>query len=517
MPDTTSNTKRIAKNTMLLYFRMLLTMLVSLYTSRVVLNAIGVEDYGIYNVVGGVVAMFGILSGSLSNAISRFITFELGKGDLDKLKRIFCTSVNIQVILIALITILLETIGIWFLNNKMVIPEERLAAANWVFQFSVITFALNLLSVPYNAVIIAHEKMSAFAYISIIDCTLKLIVAFIIAYNPFDRLVFYGLLIMIVGLINRMMYAIYSKRHFEEATYRMIFDKELMKEMFGFAGWNMLGTGAYIFNTQGVNLVTNIYFGVTTNAARAVVTQVEAAIKQFVTNFTTAINPQITKSYASGDMNYLYNLVCKSSKFSYLIMLFFAVPFMYETETIMQLWLKNYPLEAPSFLRLSLFGTMVDLLGNSPAIAAWATGNIKRYYIYVSTVGCLVFPISWIAFALGMPAYITYIIFLIVYLFVLLIKLYIIKGLLNFPVSKYYKEVLGVVLLTTTVSFVLPGVVYILIPKSLISSFVVMAVSCISVAIAVYLLGLSKTEKTKIRVWIVNKILKSHNVNQTIY
>ena len=200
--------------------------------------------------------MFGILSGSLSAAISRFITFELGKGDFEKLKRIFCTSVNIQIILIAIITVLMETVGIWFLNAKMVIPEERLAAANWVFQFSVVTFALNLLSVPYNAVIIAHEKMSAFAYISIIDCTLKLVVAFIIAYNPFDKLVYYGLLIMIVGAINRSIYAIYCKRHFEEATYRMIFDKGLMKEMFGFAGWNFFGNGAYMFNTQGVNLIT---------------------------------------------------------------------------------------------------------------------------------------------------------------------------------------------------------------------------------------------------------------------
>ncbi|MBR4324560.1 MAG: lipopolysaccharide biosynthesis protein [Bacteroidales bacterium] len=509
---TSSNTSRIAKNTLLLYFRMLLTMGVSLYTSRVILSALGVEDYGIYNVVGGVVAMFGILSGSLSSAISRFITFELGKGNLDKLKRIFCTSVNIQIILIAIITILMETIGIWFLNNKMVIPEGRLAAANWVFQFSVITFALNLLSVPYNAVIIAHEKMSAFAYISIIDCTLKLIVAFIIAYNPFDRLVYYGLLIMIVGLINRMMYAIYSKKHFEEATYRMIFDKGLMKEMFGFAGWNALGTGAYVFNTQGVNLVTNIFFGAATNAARAVATQAETAIKQFVTNFTTAINPQITKSYAAGDMEYLYNLVCKGSKFSYLIMLFFAVPFMFETETIMQLWLNNYPPEAPLFLRLSLFGTMVDLLGNSPAVATWATGNVRRYYIYVSAVGCLVFPLSWLAFALGMSAYTSYIIFLIVYVAVLFTKLYIIKGLMNFPVAKYYRDVLLVVVYTTAAAFVIPGIICHYMPQGLLYSLVMIAICCISVGLCIYLLGLSSVERMKINDLAKQRIAKIKKV-----
>lgn len=488
-------------------------MLVSLYTSRVVLNVLGIEDYGIYNVVGGVVAMFSILSASLSAAISRFITFELGKGDIDKLKRIFCTSVNIQILLIGIVVILMETIGIWFLNSKMVIPEERLAAANWVFQFSVVAFTLNLLSTPYNAVIIAHERMSAFAYISIIDCTLKLIVAFIIAYSPFDKLVYYGLLIMIVGFINRMMYAVYSKKHFEEATYRFIFDKGLMKEMFGFAGWNFFGNGAYVFNTQGVNLVTNIYFGVTTNAARAVATQVETAIKQFVTNFTTAVNPQITKSYAAGNLNETYSLVCLSSKFSYLIMLFFAVPFMFETETIMRLWLVNYPPEAPIFLRLSLFGTMFDLLGNSPAVAAWATGNIKKYYIYVASVGCLVFPLAWISFAVGMPAYTSYIIFLIVYIFVLFTKLHIIKRLINFPVKQYYKDVLAVVLITTAVSFVLPGVVYMLMPRTLLYSFVVMIVSVISVATATYFLGLSMTERNKICSWVKKIIKKDSNAN----
>lgn len=501
-----SNSKRIARNTLLLYFRMLITMCVGLYTSRVVLNALGVEDYGIYNVVGGVVAMFSILSASLSAAISRFITFELGKGDLEKLKRIFCTSVNIQIILIGIVVILMETIGIWFLNCKMVIPEERLTAANWVFQFSVVTFSLNLLSAPYNAVIIAHEKMSVFAYISIIDCILKLIVALIIAYNPFDRLVYYGLLIMICGLINRSMYAIYSKRNFEEASYKLVFDRGLMKEMFGFAGWNMLGTGAYVFNTQGVNLVTNIFFGVTTNAARAVSTQAEAAIKQFVTNFTMALNPQITKSYAARDMNYLYNLVCKGSKFSYLIMLFFAVPFMFEAEVIMQLWLKNYPPEAPLFLRLSLFGTMIDLLGNSPAVAAWATGNIKRYYIFVSVVGSLVFPISWLAFALGMPAYISYVVFLIIYVAVLFTKLYIIKGLMNFPVRKYYKEVLIVVVYTTLAAFVIPGIVRYHMPQGLIYSMSMIFICFVSVGLSIYVLGLSTSERNKIKNVVIEKI-----------
>ena len=219
-----------------------------------------------------------------------------------------------------------------------------------------------------------------------------------------------------------------------------------------------------------------------------------------------ALNPQITKSYAAGDMNYLYNLVCKGSKFSYLIMLFFAVPFMFEAEVIMQLWLKNYPPEAPLFLRLSLFGTMIDLLGNSPAVAAWATGNIKRYYIFVSVVGSLVFPISWLAFALGMPAYISYVVFLIIYVAVLFTKLYIIKGLMNFPVRKYYKEVLIVVVYTTLAAFVIPGIVRYHMPQGLIYSMSMIFICFVSVGLSIYVLGLSTSERNKIKNVVIEKI-----------
>ena len=259
MENTSTNNKRIAKNTLLLYFRMLFMMAVSLYTSRVVLNALGVEDFGIYNVVGGVVAMFSMLSGSLSSAITRFITYELGAGNRENLVKIFSSSVTIQIGLAVLIILLAEAVGVWFLNVKMNIPDARMVAANWVFQFSILTFAINLISVPYNASIIAHERMSAFAYISILEAIGKLAIAFLIVISPMDKLIFYAILMCAVALVVRFAYGAYCKKHFEECTYHFIFDKDLLKRMFGFAGWNFIGATSAVLRDQGGNVVINLF------------------------------------------------------------------------------------------------------------------------------------------------------------------------------------------------------------------------------------------------------------------
>ena len=320
MTDHSANNKRIVKNTLLLYGRMLLMMVLSLFTSRVVLNALGVEDYGIYNVVGGVVAMFSILSSSLSSAISRYITFELGKGNIEKLKKVFCTAINVQLIIIIIITILLETIGLWFLNYKMVIPDDRMIAANWVFQFSVLTFAITLWSVPYNASIIAHEKMEAFAYISIFDALAKLGIAYLILKNPIDRLVYYGFLILLAGLVQRFLYTYYCKKHFEECRYRFVFDKEITKEMFGFAGWNFIGASSAVLRDQGGNVIMNLFFGAGVNAARGIAMSVNSAVVGFVTNFMMALNPQITKNYAQGNYDYMFRLVFQGARLSFYIL-----------------------------------------------------------------------------------------------------------------------------------------------------------------------------------------------------
>lgn len=500
------NNRRIAKNTLLLYFRLLITMGVGLYTSRVVLNALGVNDYGVYNVVGGVVAMFSLFTNSLSAAISRFFAFALGKQDEKKLSSVFSTSLSIQLIMAMVVVFVAEFLGFFFLD-RLNIPLTRINTAHWVFHFAVLSFAINIVSVPYNAAIVAHEKMSAFAYISILEALLRLVIAFLILISPFDKLLTYSLLMVVVSIIIRATYGIYCRVHFQECRYRFYFDRVMLKEMSGFAGWNFFGNGAYLFNTQGVNIVTNIFFGVATNAARGITNQVEGVVKQFVTSFTTAINPQITKSYAAGNLDYMHSLICRGAKFSYLLMLFFVVPLMFETEMVMGLWLKNYPPEAPLFLKLSLVGTMFDMLGNSTANAAWATGNIKRYYIIVSSVGCLVFPLSWICFALGGGAFFSYIIFAVIYAIVMLVKVYIIKDLVKFPVKRFFLDVLFKIIPTTILAFILPFITYYCLKDyGLYRFFVMICVSIISVGFSIFALGLTKGERDTIFKTIKEKL-----------
>lgn len=507
-----NNNKRIAKNTLLLYVRMLFTMAVSLFTSRVILNTLGVEDYGINNVVGGIVTMFSVLSGSLSSSISRFITFELGKGNIERLKTIFSTGVNIQLGMSVLIIIIAEAVGIWFLNAKMNIPTDRMVAANWVFQCAILTFVLNLLSVPYNAAIIAHEKMSAFAYISVAEVSLKLIIVYMLMISPFDRLETYAVLLLLVGAVIRFIYGYYCKRHFEECTYHFVFDKPVLKEMTGFAGWNFLGNGAYMLNTQGVNILMNLYFGVAVNAARGIATQVDAALKQFVNNFTTAVNPQITKSYAQGDLDYMHKLVCRSAKFSAFLMMFFAVPIILETNTILTIWLKTVPDYAVIFLQWIIISSFMDtVLANSLVTSMFATGKIKRYQIIVTTVGCLVFPLSWIAFKLGFEPQVGYILYFIIYTILLFVRLYLLKDMVKLPVMMYIREVLYKLAPIIVVCFAIPGILILTMDAGWLRLILVCLLSVLVTAVSEYFIGLSNKEKNfvaeKIKL-VIGKIKK---------
>lgn len=489
------NSKRIAKNTLLLYIRLIFTMAVGLFTSRVILATLGVEDYGVYNVVAGFVLMFSFFTSSLGAAISRFLTYELGKGENVRLQRIFSTSVNVQLLLSIVILILAEAIGIWFVNNKLNIPADRLYAANWTFQCAIIAFILNLISVPYNAAIIAHERMSAFAYISILEVTLKLAIVYVLYISPIDKLITYSILFACVGLVIRLVYGGYCRKHFSECRYQAVIDKPMLKEITGFAGWNLLGSGAYLFNTQGVNIVMNLFFGVTVNAARGIATQVEGVVRQFVTNFTTALNPQITKSYATGNMEYMYTLVCRGAKYSYFLMLVLAVPFMFEADIILKLWLDNVPEYTSIFLRLTMIGALCDILGNSTANACWATGKVKKYYLWVGSIGSLVFFISYALFKMGFPAYTSYIVFIVIYAILIFIKLYIIKGLIDFPVVMFYKETLLRILPVTVFTFVITSFVYLTLEESIGRMLLMTLLSTFTLGISIFLLGLEQSEK----------------------
>lgn len=496
MPNTQSNNKRIAKNTLLLYGRMLLMMVISLYTSRVILNALGVEDYGIYNVVGGVVAMFSILSNSLSAAISRFITFELGKGNIDKLKRVFCTSLNVQFILIAIITILLETVGLWFMNYKMVIPAERLVAANWVFQFSVITFAVNLWSVPYNASIVAHERMSAFAYISIIDAIAKLLIAFVVQYSALDRLIYYGALILVVGLIQRFIYTWYCKRNFEECRYSLIFDRETTKEMLGFAGWNFIGASSAVLRDQGGNMIINLFFGPSVNAARGIAMSVNGAVTGFVSNFMTALNPQITKTYAAREYDYMFKLIFQGARLSYYILLILVLPIIFTSQYLLELWLGTVPEHAVNFTCLVLLFTMSESLAAPLVTVMLATGKIRNYQLIVGGCQLLNIPISYIFLHIGYPSETIFMVAIAVSILCEMMRLIMLKRMINLSVSGFMKNVFLNVIVVTLVASIIPTIlVHNINIDSFVSFLIVASISALSAVSSIYIFGCSKSDK----------------------
>lgn len=401
MSENLSNNKRIAKNTLLLYLRMFVIMATQLYTSRVVLSTLGVVDYGIYNVVGGVVAMFGFLNSAMATATQRFLTFELGKKNIDGQIKIFNTSIQIHLLLAIIIFVLAETVGLWFLNHKMVIPLDRIEAAQWVFHCSIISSLIVVMSVPFNASLIAHEKMSAFAYISIIEVFLKLLIVFVLMVLDIDKLKLYAVLLLFVQTIIILIYNSYCVRKFEEIQFRRIFDKGYFKKMITFSGWNILGVGANLCSGQGVNILLNMFFGPTVNAARAVTMQAMNAISQFSSNFMMAVNPQITKSYAVNNKEYLYDLIFKSSRVTFLLMSFLVIPLLFETPFILELWLKNVPEYTVHFFRLSLIIAIFDSLSLPLSQAIGATGNLKYYQITVGGLLLLILPVSYIFLKYG--------------------------------------------------------------------------------------------------------------------
>lgn len=504
MENLASNNKRIAKNTLLLYARMLFLMVVSLYTSRVVLNALGVEDFGIYNVVGGMVAMFSMLSGSLSASITRFITYELGRGDRKKLRTIFSSAVTIQLGLAAIIIILAEALGIWFLNSKMTIPLDRLAAANWVFQFSVLTFAINLVSVPYNASIIAHERMSAFAYISIFEAVGKLAIAYLITISPIDRLVFYAILMCAVALIVRFTYGIYCKRHFEECMYHFIFDKNLLKDMFGFAGWNFIGASSSVLRDQGGNVVINLFCGPAVNAARGIAFQVNNAVNGFVVNFMMALNPQITKQYAAGNREYMMTLILQGARLSFYMLLLLSLPILVNTHYVLGLWLNIVPEHAVSFVQLVLVFAMSESISQPLVTAMLATGKIRNYQLVVGGLQMMNLPVSYVLLRMGTVPETVLIVAIAISQCCLAARLLMLRGMIGLSVRLYLKKVYTNVLMVSFISMAVPILFVSHMDETFLDFVVSCAVTVVCTGFTIYYVGCNRTE----RKFVVEKIHK---------
>ncbi len=508
MQDYSSNNTRLAKNTVVLYFRMAFIILINLYMSRVILDTLGVENYGIYNVVGGFVTMFSILSAALSNAISRFITFELGRGDINSQNKVFSTSVTVLIILSFIIAILLEIIGLWFLNNKMQIPTERLTAAHWTLQCSIFTFVLNLISVPYNGCIIAHEHMTAFAYISILDVLLKLGSVFFLYLALGDNLVIYSLLIAFSALIVRFVYGVYCNRHFIECKFMFLWDKPLIKKMISMASWNMLGAGGGILNNQGTNVAMNVFFGVTVNAARGIASQVNSAIQQFAASFITALNPQITKSYAKGDIQGMQYLIHRGIKFSYFLMLIISIPIIIETPFILDLWLPVVPDYTILFVRLTIVIALVTASGNIFFTAIMATGDIKKYQIVIGCLSLTIFAITLLLFYMGFPPYYAYIVHLTIDIIVLVARMVLVNQKININIKGLSVNVFPTMIIVTLCSSAIPVLLYVLLndSNSFCSVSIVIFSSLVCTAISVYYLGLNLAEKSFLKSIILSKI-----------
>lgn len=492
------NTRRIAKNTLMLYGRMLFSMVVSLYTSRVVLNALGVEDYGIYNVVGGFVTMFSLISNSLSSAVSRFLTFELGRGDMERLKAIFSTSVLIHIALAAVIFILAETVGVWFLNTQMTIPAERLTAANWVFQASVVSFMFALFSVPYNASIVAHERMSAFAYIGILDVVLRLLIVLFIAYAAFsfDRLVVYSLLLVVVSILLRGIYWWYCRSRFEECRFRPQFHKACWKEMSAFAGWNFIGCTASLLKDHGVNILLNLFMGPVVNAARGIAVSVNTAVTSFAGNFMTAVNPQITKSYAADDRAYMFLLVERASRFSFYIMLILALPILLETEFVLTLWLRHYPDHTVNFVRLVLILSLCDIISNTLITLQNSTGKIRNYQLAIGGMLMMNFPLSYLCLKMDFSPESVYIVAVVVSICCLLLRLLFLRNMVGLSVSSFLKRVCMKAIVVTVVAAILPVAIMWLVDFGGWKHFLlVVSVCMVCSLVSVYFIGCSRNER----------------------
>ena len=491
--------RRIAKNTIALYIRMILMMGIGLYTSRVILQTLGVSDYGLYNAVGGIIGMFHIVTTSLSTAVSRYLTYSLGRGDKERLKVVFSTSINIQFAIAIFIIVVAGTAGWFFLNYKMNVPDGRMDAANWILAMCILTSAIGLICVPFGAAVVSHEKMDMYAYLSILDATMKLGIVFALYLSPFDKLKSYAVLLLAVSILMSYIYIIYCRRKFEECRYKFVYDRKLIKDMTKFAGWSFFGNGAWVLNTQGVSILINMFFGVTLNAARGIASQVEGIATTFVNNFMVAMDPQITKLYAAGDLSNMHTLVCRGARFAFFMMLFFGIPSCLETEKLLSLWLGIVPEYTVLFVRLSYIASICTLLGHTLVTAQYATGDIKRYQIVVSFVGAWVFPLTWLAFKLGGDPSWTYIVYSAVYFLLVFVRIYLVKDMIQLSWVRYVKEVLVRGAIVALIAFIPPLAIYLTMPPTIFRFILVWLVSLVFSGVVIYWVGMDAAERASVK------------------
>lgn len=507
-----NDNKRIVKNTIFMYFRMFFSLCVGLYTSRVILANLGYTDYGLNNVVGGIITMFTFINAGMTSTTSRFITFHLGKNDKSQLATVFSTSFFIHCVLAAIIVLLGETIGLWFLYNKMVIPDDRMTAALWLYHLSVISTGLRIITIPFSSDIVAHEKMSIYAYLSIFNTTMHLVIVLLIPYSPIDKLIFYALLSFFLNALNLLFYHVYCRLHYYESRIRRVWDGSLIKEMFGFTGWNMVGSFSFMFYTQGLNILLNMFCGPVVNAARGIAVQVQSQMSQFSANIQTAINPQIIKSYSQGDMIRMKSLIFASSRYCFYLMLLLTVPMMLETSYILNLWLGEVPEHTVNFVRLTLVMILLETFINPLYTANLASGKVGIYNKWMAIISFSFMPITYLGIKYtGVPEMVF--IINIIHNFVgIIVRVFIYRYQLNVALMDYLRKVLFSNALVLILSCILPVVCYLIFTRGTFTSFVILlTISTISILIVIYRIGLDGNERqvvmAKGKIY-ANKILK---------
>lgn len=490
----TVNQKQIAKNTILLYIRMGAMLLVSLYTSRVILDALGEIDMGIYNAVGGIVTMFSFLSGTMSVACQRFFADEIGKNDYQELKHVFSLCVTVFIVIALLIVILSETAGLWFLYHKAK-TAGRLDAAKWVFQLSIISFIFSIMRSPYQGIIIIREKMKVFTYISIVEILCNLGIALIIDHYSNDRLILYAILMLSVSILITVFYYMYCIRYYEECKFSFWWNKEKFMEIFGFAGWNMIGALSGICKSQGLNMLLNMFFGPAVNAARAMTYKVYSTVQQFADNFFTAVKPQILKSYASGDRKEMLKLVIQSSKFSYYLMFLVSLPILLETQPILDIWLKKVPDYTSLFTKLVIINALIEILGNPLAVSMQAYGKIRNYHLICGSFTLTILPVSYILLKMHYPPESVFYVSIVICAIAIWIRAVFVKRSIGLSLRDYFVNAILPILAVTIISTPLPLYIEMMFENSLKKFLLVGTASVIMTSVSVLFLGMTKTER----------------------
>ena len=507
--DTSANNKRIMKNTLVLYVRMFFIMAVTLYTSRVVLKVLGVEDFGIYNVVGGVVAMMGLLKGAMTSATVRFFTFELGRGDNEQLRKTFCISIMIYFLICFVFVVFAETVGLWFLDSQLTIPPERMVATRWVYQFTIILVATEMICQPYNAVIISHEEMTFYAYVSIIEVGLRLMAVYLLQIIPLDHLAIYGFMMMIISIIVCMTYHYYCRKKYYECSFQIYKDKSLFIRILTYSGWNLFGSASALVRGQGLNILLNIFFNPAVNAARGIAYQINGAISQFSNNFYTAVRPQITKYYAQNDLANMFKLIFRSSKLSFFLNLMLGIPLLIETPHIIDLWLGQVPEHVVIFSRLIIIISLVDAMAHPLMTSIHSTGHVSLYQSLVGSMNILNLPISYIFLKYGKPPVTVFYVSLTITTLSLFVRLIIVKRYIpTFPVYDYIMKVFGICMLVSFLSLVVPSIIYFILPYSLSRIVLVCLFSELFIFIIIYIIGLRNDERAFVIQILKKKIIR---------